>query len=231
MSWAPRAVAVPPSSDGRLATLGAIASLCALAAALWAVDRLLPGVDGLTRLGRAWLSADPWLGASEFLLAGAALTAVGLPRQSVSLVGGYLFGVLAGTLLALAATLAGCAIAYHVARGLGAGALERRLPALASRLHGWTRDRVFAKTLMVRLFPVGSNVATNLAAGAARARRFPFFAGSLVGFAPQTLVFALAGTSVGTGTAAPLLVGIALLGASAGIAAWLARTGRVRGGG
>lgn len=197
--------------------------LCALAGLLWVVDALLPGVAVLERHGDAWLAAHPLLGVPGFVGAGALLTAVGLPRQSVALVGGYLFGTVAGTLLALAATLAGCVVTWHVAAALGGERLRRRHPALAARLEGWTSERVFAKTLMLRLLPLGSNLAMNVAAGAARVARWPFFAASLVGFLPQTLVFALTGTSVGSSSAVPLLLGMVLLGVSLGIAAWLGR--------
>ena len=203
-------------------------ALCALGAALWGLGRLLPDADGLLALGRAALAASPALAVAGFVLGGAALTAVGLSRQAVALVGGYLFGALAGTLLALGATLAGCALAYGAAARLGRRGVERRWPALGARLDAWTREDAFAKVLVVRLFPLGSNLATNLAAGVARTPLPAFLAASLVGFLPQTLVFALTGHGVGEARAAPVLLGACLLGVSAALAAWLAHRRRRR---
>jgi uncharacterized membrane protein YdjX (TVP38/TMEM64 family) len=47
---------------------------------------------------------------------------------------------------------------------------------------------------------VGSNVVTNLIAGVSRIPRPAFFLGSLVGYLPQTLIFALAGSGLTVGS-------------------------------
>ena len=193
-----RGARAPSTGRARLApVVGSAAVLGALAAALWALDRSLPGVDALLGLGRAAPGASPLTVVPGFLLCGAALTAIGVSRQAVALVGGYLFGAVAGTSLALVATLAGCALAHGVAARLGRTGLERRWPAAAARLAAWTRDDAFAKVLALRLFPLGSNLATNLGAGVAGVPIGAFLGASLVGFLPQTLVFALAGHGVG----------------------------------
>jgi len=51
-------------------------------------------------------------------------------------------------------------------------------------------------TLLIRFLPFGSNLVTNLAAGVSRVPAFPFFAGSAIGYLPQTVVFALLGSGV-----------------------------------
>ena len=196
--------------------------------ALWGFGRLLPDQTALLGLGRTALEASPLLGTLGFVLGGAALTAVGLSRQAVALVGGYLFGAAFGTPLALGATLAGSAAAYGLAARLGRDGIERRWPTLGARLREWTRDDAFAKVLMLRLLPIGSNLVTNLAAGVARAPFAAFLAASLVGFLPQTLVFALAGHGVGEVRAAPVLLGTGLLGASTALAGRIARRHRRR---
>jgi uncharacterized membrane protein YdjX (TVP38/TMEM64 family) len=48
----------------------------------------------------------------------------------------------------------------------------------------------------LRLLPVGSNLATNLAAGVSGVRALPFIAGSGLGFIPQTVIFALLGSGI-----------------------------------
>ncbi len=203
--------------------LGPLVVLCALAAALWALGRWLPDTDALLGFGRSALDAPPLLVVPGFVFCGAALTGIGVSRQAVALVGGYLYGAVAGTLLALVATLVGCALAHGIAARLGRTGLDRWWPGLGARLDAWTREDVFAKVLALRLFPLGSNLATNLAAGVARVRRGPFLLASLIGFLPQTLVFALTGHGVGEARAAPVLLGAVLLLASAALATWLAR--------
>ena len=47
---------------------------------------------------------------------------------------------------------------------------------------------------MVRLFPIGSNVATNAIAGAFRVPFTSFITASALGFIPQTLLFSMLGS-------------------------------------
>ena len=78
-------------------------------------------------------------------------------------------------------------------------------------------------TVLIRLLPVGNNFATNLAAGVSRVPALPFFLGSLLGYIPQTLVFALAGSGVDVGAAWRIGIAVALFVLSGAIGAWLYR--------
>lgn len=200
-----------------------LAGLLGLVALLWIIDRSLPGASLLVDLSQTWLSRDWRLLTPEFLLAGTLLCACGIPRQSVALVGGYLFGAGLGTLLALICMLAGCLLTYHLARLAGAGTVRHHWPSLALRLDHWATDRVFIRTLMIRLFPVGSNLLTNIGAGVSGARPGPFLLASAIGFLPQTLIFALGGSSVDAGSPLALVVAGVLLSVSLVLGAWLWR--------
>lgn len=199
-----------------------IGLLCTLASLLWLVNQVVPGVTGLERIAANWVTNHPLLGVTGFIAAGALLSGIGLPRQSVALVGGYLFGAVVGTILALLATLAGCMLAWYVAARFGRDRLFRHLPVLAIEVQKWTANRVFATTLILRLLPVGSNLLINLAAGAGGVPSRPFFIASCVGFLPQTIAFALTGRGVSESDVVPLVLGVVLLGVSMGIAAWIA---------
>ncbi|MCB2101924.1 MAG: TVP38/TMEM64 family protein [Rhodobacterales bacterium] len=131
-----------------------------------------------------------------FLGVGVVLTAVGLPRQMVSFLGGYAFGFVMGTLLALLATVGGCIATFAYARLLGRDLVAHRFPGRIKRIDAFLRDNTFAMALLIRLLPAGSNLVTNLAAGVSGARALPFFAGSALGFIPQTAVFTLAGSGI-----------------------------------
>lgn len=201
-------------------------ALASIAIALWVIARLAPDVATLERLGDVWLRGDPLIGVPVFLSIGTAMTAVGLPRQSVALVGGYLFGTVFGGLLGLLAMLGGCVLAYQAAAALGAERIHTRFPSVASCLENWTRDDVFRKTLMIRLLPVGSNLATNLAAGIMRTRRWPFFTASTLGFVPQALVFTLVGSGIDEANPAPIASAAVLLAISVLIGLSIARRSR-----
>jgi uncharacterized membrane protein YdjX (TVP38/TMEM64 family) len=153
-----------------------------------------------------------------FIAAGTLFTAVGLPRQVISFMGGYAFGFLYGTLLSLLATLLGCAASFYYARLLGRKLVARRLPGKIAHVDNFVRDYPVTMTLLIRLLPVGSNIATNLAGGVSSVPAMPFLFGSLVGYLPQTFIFALVGSGVNVdptwriGLGVVLFVGSAVLG-------------------
>lgn len=131
-----------------------------------------------------------------FLAVGGLATAVGLPRQLIAFLGGYAYGIWAGTLLATLAAGLGCVLTFYYARFLGRSMIAGRYSARIRRLDDFVHDHPFNMTLLIRLLPVGSNLATNLVAGVSSVRALPFFAGSVLGYLPQSLVFALVGGGV-----------------------------------
>jgi len=151
-------------------------------------------------VNQAWIDArvrgHGFNGALLFLLMGAAFTAIGLPRQIIAFLGGYAFNLVLGTLLGTLATLLGCMLSFGYARFFGKGLLRARLGERAGRFDRFIHDHPFSMTMLIRLLPVGNNLLTNLAAGISSIRAVHFFAGSLLGYLPQSLVFALVGSGV-----------------------------------
>ena len=131
-----------------------------------------------------------------FLAIGTLFTAIGFPRQVISFLGGYAFGFLYGTLLGLLATVLGCATTFFYARLLGRALVAKRLSGKIAQIDNFVRDNPFTMTLLIRLLPVGSNVAANLAGGVSSVLATPFLLGSTLGFLPQTAIFALVGSGV-----------------------------------
>lgn len=131
-----------------------------------------------------------------FMAAGVLITGLGLPRQLVAFLGGYAFGFGLGSVLALLATVGGCVFAFGCARLLGREVVTHWFPHRLRRFDTYVAAHPFLLTLLVRLLPVGSNLLTNLAAGVSNVRAVPFLAGSAVGYVPQIVVFALAGSGV-----------------------------------
>jgi uncharacterized membrane protein YdjX (TVP38/TMEM64 family) len=144
-----------------------------------------------------------------FLAVGGAACAVAVPRHIVSFLGGYAFGLVLGTALALVATEIGCLLTFFYARVIGRPVIAARFGERVRRIDEFLAANPFSMTLLIRLLPVGNNFATCLAAGVSRVPARPFLLGSLVGYLPQTLVFALAGSGIETG--AGLRIGIAVL--------------------
>ncbi len=202
----------------------AVAKLLVLAAGLAAAGLLLRAFGGL--LGTEWVDrtirGQGLWGEGIFLLVGMAATAVGIPRQGVAFLGGYAFGAVMGTGLALLAQLLGCALSFLWARLVGRGWAERRLAGRFGRRLRPLRDLLaaspFDATLALRLLPLGNNLALNLLAGMAGIALLPFLAASAIGYLPQTVVFALLGKGVRVdgawqlGLSAVLLVGSVAIG-------------------
>nr|WP_321257709.1 VTT domain-containing protein [uncultured Pseudodesulfovibrio sp.] len=131
-----------------------------------------------------------------FLGVGAAFTAVGLPRQLVGFLGGFAFGVFSGTLLATVGSGLGCAIAAIYARMGGRDLVQRKLGHRIGKVNSFLQHEPFNTALAIRLFPLGSNLITNLAAGVSSIPLMSFILGSTLGYIPQNFIFALFGSGM-----------------------------------
>ncbi len=174
----------------------------------------------------------PSLGGAALLVgAGGAMVAAGLPRQVLAFAGGYAFGAIPGAGLSLLGQLLGCVLDYIAARSLGAGLVRHLLARpTGQRVHRLLAAHPFTATLTLRLLPISSNVMLNVLAGAARLGPTAFFSATLLGYLPQTIVFALLGSGTQVGRAAQLVIGGVLFAAASGLGVVLFRRARQIGG-
>ena len=205
--------------------LGPAAALLAVAAGAYALARLVPDADALVAFASARWPDGPATAAAGFVVAATLWCAFGLPRQGPSLVGGWAFGVAGGTAAAVLASTLGAALAFGAARWLGRPRIARRFPDAVDRLDALVAGSAFAGTLALRLLPVGSNLATNLAAGIVRVDARTFLAASAIGYVPQSLAFALAGHGAGRGSGPALAAALLVL---VGSLVWGERVRRAR---
>jgi uncharacterized membrane protein YdjX (TVP38/TMEM64 family) len=122
--------------------------------------------------------------------------AVGVPRQIVCFLGGYAFGLGQGVLLALLASILGCVLCFHYARLLGRDLVRHRFADRLHKLDEFLHDHPLSMAMLIRFLPVGNNLVTNLLAGVSSVRAAPFLAGSVIGYLPQTVIFALLGSGI-----------------------------------
>jgi uncharacterized membrane protein YdjX (TVP38/TMEM64 family) len=162
-------------------------------------------------------------GLAVFICLGLVFTALGLPRQIIGFLAGYAFGFVEGTGLALAATTLGCVAAFYYARFFGHNFVAHRFPAKVRRIDAFLSQNPLAMTLLIRFLPLGSNLATNLAAGVSGVRGAPFFTGSLIGYLPQSMVFALVGSGIGFDPVFRISLGAALFALSGVLGVYLYR--------
>ncbi len=147
-------------------------------------------------------------------------TAIGAPRQIVSFLGGYAWGVVGGTLLALLGTCLGCLAAFCYARAMGRGFVQRRLGNRMRKLDNVFSQSPLSTTLLLRFLPFTNNLVTNFAAGVSNVPLSWFLLGSCMGYIPQTLLFALLGSGVKVGQTWQVALSVALFTLSL-LMAWL----------
>jgi uncharacterized membrane protein YdjX (TVP38/TMEM64 family) len=155
-----------------------------------------------------------WMnGRTAFIVLSMGFTAVGGPRQAVAFFAAYFFGLGEGFAVALFATLLGCVLALAAGAAFREEARRFIRGKLDVALQMWGSN-AFMITLLIRLLPVGSNLVTNIAAGAMGIPLAAFLLGTATGYVPQTLVFALMGSGVNLGSSTQIGLSIVLFVAS-----------------
>jgi uncharacterized membrane protein YdjX (TVP38/TMEM64 family) len=160
-------------------------------------------------------------GPAAFLLVATVLTAIGLPRQIPAFVAGYAFGTWSGVAIALLSQIIACGIDFLWARAVARDFVHRRFGRALRRVDAALSARPFIATLTFRLMPVGSNILLNLTAGLSSVRAVPFLAASLIGFVPQTVIFALFGRGSAPSHAHVLAIGVVMFLLSAGLGVFM----------
>ncbi len=125
-----------------------------------------------------------------------ALTAMGIPRQLCSLLGGYVFGMWLGTLLATLGTALACLLCFSYARFLGQAWLHKKYGHKLNNFNDFLCQSPFILTTVVRIVPLGSNFLTNFLAGISRIPALSFLGGSTLGFTVQNFIFATMGSGL-----------------------------------
>jgi uncharacterized membrane protein YdjX (TVP38/TMEM64 family) len=163
------------------------------AAQLLSLDRLLAS--------RAWLRGFVDGGFTRALVV-AYLVYVGAVVVSVpatlilTMICGFLFGIVPGALTAVSAATSGAAIVFAIGRGPGADLLKRmggtRLAALAA---GFRRD-AFGYIAVLRLLPLFPFWVTNLAPAAFGVKMRVFVLATFLGLLPGAFVYATTGAGI-----------------------------------
>lgn len=162
-------------------------------------------------------------GEALFVLVGAAFTGLGMPRQVVAFLGGYAFGLLEGTAWAMLASMVGAVTAFYYARFMGRDMLARRFPGRIKKIDDFLSSNTLVTALILRLSPFSSNLVANMAAGVSGVRPLPFFAGTAMGYLPQTIVFALLGSGIQLDPTFRTALSVVLFVASTVLGLWLWR--------
>ncbi|MFW2404355.1 MAG: FAD-dependent oxidoreductase [Gammaproteobacteria bacterium] len=147
------------------------------------------------------------------------ITALSIPGAVVmTLLGGALFGVVAGSIVVSFASTIGATLAFLVSRFLFRQSVERRFAGTVERINEGIRKDGPYYLFTLRLVPIFPFFAINLAMGLTRIRATTFAWVSQLGMLPGTIVYVNAGTQLGRiddpgDIASPAIIGsFALLG-------------------
>jgi uncharacterized membrane protein YdjX (TVP38/TMEM64 family) len=171
--------------------------------------------DRLAEFG-AWSPA-------AFVVLAALCVGFGAPRLAFAAAGGLLFGWWLGSLLAQAGTIVGCAITFAWSRRLGRDFARRVTGPRLARLIGRVERHPVATNVMLRICPIGNSLALNLLFGLSPIGARDFLVGTFLGTLPETVIYALFGSSAHTASAKMVLTAGFLLLVLAVLSTWLLR--------
>lgn len=153
----------------------------------------------------AFIAAQPLAAVAAYLALFVLLILLSLPVSfALSVVGGYLFGPVLATPLALTAVTGGSTLFFLATRGALGALLRARVGGRVRRIEDGFRGNAFNYLLAIRLMPVAPVYLTNLAVGLVGMNAGAFALATFLGLIPATIVFA----SVGHGLRAALDAGV-----------------------
>jgi uncharacterized membrane protein YdjX (TVP38/TMEM64 family) len=161
----------------------------AIAAAFAAVTLAGIGPGDVQR----WVAGAGLAGPALFVLAGGALCLALFPGHVTAAVAGLLFGAVAGTALALAATVLGGALCLLAARRFGAESVHSLLGPRGRRWQEWLTEHGFNAVLVGRLAPGTPAGMLNYVAGLAGIRARAFCLAVALGSLPKTIAYVTLG--------------------------------------
>lgn len=187
------------STTGKLLIVGVVAGLVTAyflfdLGRFFSLDHLKASRDGL----QALYAEHPAATLTVYFAIYVAVTALSLPAAVVlTLAGGALFGLVAGTVVVSFASTVGASLAFLASRYLLRDAVQRKFGGrLAAINRGVERDGPFY-LFTLRLVPVFPFFAVNMLMALTPMRLITYYWVSQVGMLPGTLVYVNAGRELG----------------------------------
>ncbi|MDO6441913.1 MULTISPECIES: TVP38/TMEM64 family protein [unclassified Marinobacter] len=165
--------------------------------AIWLVLRQLGMPVSLAPVALSeWLNDQGMFGPLLLMLLMILAVVVGpIPTLPISAASGLVYGMFAGTAIAVIGALAGSLIAFYLARMLGRDAVQKKLghnPMFSAR---GSQPFLFFAVLITRLIPLFSFALVSYAAGVTAIHLWRYALATTLGMLPMTFVFAGLGQS------------------------------------
>ena len=146
----------------------------------------------------AWREDHMVLAAAAYMAVYIAAVAFSVPGAVwLTLVGGFLFGIIGGAVMVVISATIGATLIFLAARSVLSGFLRRRAEGWIERLGRGFRQGEISFLLILRLVPVVPFFIANLVPAFLGARLLHFVWTTLVGVTPATLVFVSIGSGLG----------------------------------
>ncbi len=145
-----------------------------------------------------WVATNYYVTLALFILAYAGATAISIPGASIlTIFGGFLFGLWAGTLAVIVAATAGAFVVYLVAKSSIGSSFRSRASGLLARMKEGFQENELSYMFLLRLVPVFPFWAINIAAGLFRVKPRTFLFATFFGMIPGSFVYVSVGNGVG----------------------------------
>lgn len=146
-----------------------------------------------------------------------------VPRQLLSMVAGYFFGWRTAVVTVSLGAGLGCLLSMGYGNFLAKNFFRRKMKKRIACLEHIFQKSAFGVALGIRIMPVGSNTLLNMTAGATRIPFWQFWFGSVLGYVPQNLLFAVLGHAGKTEADLAVLGSVLLYGVLFCVGFWIVK--------
>lgn len=151
------------------------------------------------------------MGKLLFILTGAILMGLGFPRTFYAAIAGSLFGFGLGVVLALCSSISGSLLNYWLGKSVLRSVIKNRFNKKYQLWKERIQENAFWWVLVARLIPFMNGTLMNLILGALKTPLRSYIFGSILGFAPLSIVFALFGHGAKEGSITYIVIAASLL--------------------
>jgi len=146
-----------------------------------------------------WTAQHYWLTVLVFMLIYIVAVAASMPGALIlTMLGGYLFGIIPGTIyVVISATIGACLIFLAVETAFGRW-LGSKATGWVSRMEKGFQKNAFSYTLFLRLVPIFPFFIVNIVPALLDVRFRVFALATLIGIIPGTFVYILVGNGLGS---------------------------------
>lgn len=146
-----------------------------------------------------YVSENLALALALFTLVYIIVVALSLPGAAVlSIIGGYLFGVLISVPVTIITATLGSIVVFRIVKTSAGAAMAEKASPFVKRLTQGFADDAFNYLLFLRLAPVFPFFAVNAVAGLARVNTITFITATFFGIMPGAVAFAYLGRGLGS---------------------------------